>query len=78
MKKNKIILLLISISVIGIIIESGAKALLVVIAAVLFSGFCITFPLWLIVFIIDCVLEGFKGAWEECNPIAIYKDICSI
>ena len=78
MKKNKIILLLMSISAIGIIIDSGAKALLVVIAAVLFSGFCITFPLWLIVFIIDCVLEGFKEAWKECNPIAIYTAVHSI
>ena len=63
---------------VGIIIENGVKALLVVIAVILFSGFCITFPLWLIMFIIDCVLEGFKEAWKECNPIAIYKAVHSI
>lgn len=76
--KCKIIILLMFICAMGIIIESGAKALLVVICTILFSGFCITFPLWLIMFIIDCVLEGFKEAWKECNPVAIYKTVRSV
>ena len=76
--KRKIILLLMFICAIGIIIESGAKALFVVIGSILFSGFCITLPLWLIMFIIDCALEGFKEAWKECNPVAIYKAVRSV
>ena len=76
--KRKIILLLMFMCAMGIIIESGAKALLVVIGAILFSGFCITLPLWLIMFIIDCALEGFKEAWKECNPVAIYKTVHSV
>ena len=76
--KSKIILFLMFICAMGIIIESGAKALLVVICAILFSGFCITFPLWLIMFIKDCALEGFKEVWKECNPVAIYKTVHSV
>ena len=76
--KSKIILFLMFICVIGVVIGSGVKALLVVLAAILFSGFCITFPLWLIMFIVDCILEGFKEAWKECNPVAIYKTVHSI
>ena len=76
--KSKIILLLMFICAIGVVIESGAKALLVVAVTILFSGFCITSPLWLIVFIIDCVLEGFKEAWKECNPIAIHKAVRNV
>lgn len=76
--KSKIILLLMFMCAIGIVIGSGAKALLVVIGSILFSGFCITFPLWLIMFIVDCALEGFKEAWKECNPVAIYKTVHSV
>lgn len=76
--KSKILMFIFLLCSVGIIIENGVKALLVVIAVILFSGFCITFPLWLIMFIIDCVLEGFKEAWKECNPVAIYKTVHSI
>ena len=76
--KSKVIILLMLICSIGIVAESGIKALFVVIVAILFSGFCITFPLWLIMFIIDCVLEGFKEAWKECNPIAIHKAVRNV
>ena len=76
--KSKILMFIFLLCSVGIIIENGVKALLVVIAVILFSGFCITFPLLLIMFVIDCVLEGFKEAWKECNPIAIYKAVRSI
>lgn len=77
-KESKRILPYFLIVFVMILLTSGPKKGLIAIAAILFSGAVIVAAVWLIAFLIVCILLGsIKKVWIEANPMAIIKELRS-
>lgn len=77
-KESKRILPYFLIVFVMILLTSGPKNGLIAIAAILFSGAVMVAAVWLIAFLIVCILLGsIKKAWIEANPMAMIKELRS-
>lgn len=75
-KESKRILPYFLIVFVMILLTSGPKKGLIAIAAILFSGAVMVAAVWLIAFIVACILFGsIREAWIELNPVAMIKDL---
>lgn len=77
-KESKTILTLFLIIFVMILLTSGLKKGLIAVSAFLFCGATMIASIWLIAFIIACILFGsIREAWIEMNPLALIKELCS-
>lgn len=77
-KESKTILPLFLIIFVMILLTSGLKKGLIAVSAFLFCGATMIAPIWLIAFIIACILFGsIREAWIEMNPLALIKELWS-
>lgn len=75
-KESKTILPLFLIIFVMILLTSGLKKGLIAVSAFLFCGATMIASIWLIAFIIACILFGsIREAWIELNPVAMIKDL---
>lgn len=75
-KESKTILLLFLIIFVMILLTSGLKKGLIAVSAFLFCGGAMIASIWLIAFIVACILFGsIREAWIEMNPLAMIKDL---
>ena len=75
-KESKTILPLFLIIFVMILLTSGLKKGLIAVSAVLFCGATMISSIWLIAFIVACILFGsIREAWIELNPVAMIKDL---
>lgn len=59
-----------------ILLTSGFKKGLIAVSAILFCGAAMIAAIWLISFLVGCILLGsIKEAWVELNPVAMIKDL---
>lgn len=73
-KESKTILLIFLIVFAMILLTSGFEKGLIAVSAVLFCGVSAIVTVWLIGFLVGCILLGsFKEAWIELNPVAMIK-----
>lgn len=76
-KESKTILPLFLIIFVMILLTSGLKNGLIAVSAFLFCGATMIASIWLIAFIIACILFGsIREAWIEMNPLALIKELC--
>lgn len=74
-KESKTILFIFLIVFAMILLTSGFKKGLIAVSAVLFCGVSALVTVWLISFLVGCILLGsIKEAWVELNPVAMIKD----
>lgn len=74
-KEFKTILFIFLIVFAMILLTSGFKKGLIAVSAVLFCGVSAIVTVWLISFLVGCILLGsIKEAWVELNPVAMIKD----
>ena len=77
-KESKTILPLFLIIFVMILLTSGLKKGLIAVSAFLFCGAAMIASIWLIAFIIACILFGsIREAWIEMNPLALIKELWS-
>lgn len=77
-KESKTILPLPLIIFVMILLTSGLKKGLIAVSAFLFCGATMIASIWLIAFIIACILFGsIREAWIEMNPLALIKELWS-
>lgn len=77
-KESKTILPLFLIIFVMILLTSGLKKGLIAVSAFLFCGATMIASIWLIAFIIACILFGsIREAWIEMNPLALIKELWS-
>lgn len=77
-KESKTILSLFLIIFVMILLTSGLKKGLIAVSAFLFCGATMIASIWLIAFIIACILFGsIREAWIEMNPLALIKELWS-
>lgn len=77
-KESKTILPLFLIIFVMILLTSGLKKGLIAVSAFLFCGATMIASIWLIAFIIACILFGsIREAWIEMNPLALINELCS-
>lgn len=75
-KESKTILPLFLIIFVMILLTSGLKKGLIAVPAFLFCGATMIASIWLIAFIVACILFGsIREAWIELNPVAMIKDL---
>lgn len=75
-KESKTILPLPLIIFVMILLTSGLKKGLIAVSAFLFCGATMIASIWLIAFIIACILFGsIREAWIEMNPLALIKEL---
>lgn len=75
-KESKTILLIFLIVFAMILLTSDFKKGLIAVSAVLFCGVSAIVTVWLISFLVSCILLGsIKEAWIELNPVAMIKDL---
>ena len=75
-KESKTILPLFLIIFVMILLTSGLKKGLIAVSAFLFCGATMILSIWLIAFIVACILFGsIREAWIELNPVAMIKDL---
>lgn len=75
-KESKTILLIFLIVFAMILLTSGFKTGLIAVSAILFCGAVMIAAIWLIAFLVACILFGsIKEAWIELNPVAMIKDL---
>lgn len=75
-KESKTILPLFLIIFVMILLTSGLKKGLIAVFAFLFCGATMISSIWLIAFIVACILFGsIREAWIELNPVAMIKDL---
>lgn len=75
-KESKTILPLFLIIFVMILLTSGLKKGLIAVSAFLFCGATMIASIWLIAFIIACILFGsIREAWIEMNPLALIKEL---
>lgn len=75
-KESKTILLIFLIVFAMILLTSGFKTGLISVSAILFCGAVMIAAIWLIAFLVACILFGsIKEAWIELNPVAMIKDL---
>jgi len=75
-KESKTILPLFLIIFVMILLTSGLKKWLIAVSAFLFCGATMIASIWLIAFIVACILFGsIREAWIELNPVAMIKDL---
>lgn len=75
-KESKTILPLFLIIFVMILLTSGLKKGLIAVSAFLFCGATRIASIWLIAFIVACILFGsIREAWIELNPVAMIKDL---
>lgn len=75
-KESKTILPLFLIIFVMILLTSGLKKGLIAVSAFLFYGATMIASIWLIAFIVACILFGsIREAWIELNPVAMIKDL---
>lgn len=75
-KESKTILPLFLIIFVMILLTSGLKNGLIAVCAFLFCGATMIASIWLIAFIVACILFGsIREAWIEMNPLAMIKDL---
>lgn len=78
-KESKTILPLFWIIFVMILLTSGLKKGLIAVSAFfLFCGATMIASIWLIAFIVACILFGsIREAWIEMNPVAMIKELLS-
>ena len=77
-KESKTILPLFLIIFVMILLTSGLKKGLIAVSAFLFCGATMIASIWLIAFIIACILfSSIREAWIEMNPLALIKELWS-
>lgn len=77
-KESKTILPSFLIIFVMILLTSGLKKGLIAVSAFLFCGATMIASIWLIAFIIACILFGsIREAWIEMNPLALIKELWS-
>lgn len=77
-KESKTILPLFLIIFVMILLTSGLKKGLIAVSAFLFCGAIMIASIWLIAFIVACILFGsVKEAWIEMNPRTMIKELWS-
>ena len=77
-KESKTILLLLWIIFVMILLTSGLKKGLIAVSAFLFCGAVMIAAIWLLAFIVACILFGsIREAWIEMNPVAMIKELLS-
>ncbi len=77
-KESKTILPLFLIIFVMILLTSGFKKGLIAVSAILFCGAVMIAAIWLLAFIVACILFGsVKEAWIEMNPLAMIKELWS-
>ena len=75
-KESKTILPLFLIIFVMILLTSGLKKGLIAVSAFLFCGATMIASIWLIAFIIACILfSSIREAWIEMNPLALIKEL---
>ena len=75
-KESKTILPLFLIIFVMILLTSGLKKGLIAVSAFLFCSATMIASIWLIAFIIACILFGsIREAWIEMNPLALIKEL---
>lgn len=75
-KESRTILLIFLIVFAMILLTSGFKKGLIAVSAVLFCAVSAIVTVWLIAFLVGCILLGsFKEAWIELNPVTMIKDL---
>lgn len=76
-KESKTILPLFLIIFVMILLTSGLKKGLIAVSAFLFCGATMIASIWLIAFLIVCILFGsIREAWIEMNPMTMIKELC--
>ena len=61
-----------------ILLTSGLKKGLIAVSAFLFCGAVMIAAIWLLAFIVACILFGsIREAWIEMNPVAMIKELLS-
>lgn len=77
-KESKTILPLPWIIFVMILLTSGLKKGLIAVSAFLFCGAVMIAAIWLLAFIVACILFGsIREAWIEMNPVAMIKELLS-
>lgn len=75
-KESKTILYLFLIVFVMILLTHGFTKGLIAVSAILFCGAVMIVAIWLIAFLVACVLFGsIKEAWIELNPVVMIKDL---
>ena len=76
-KESKAVLLIFLIVFAMILLTSGFTKGLIAVSAILFCGVSAITAIWLISFLVSCILLGsIKKAWIELNPVAMIKECC--
>lgn len=60
--------------VISVIWDNGIPLTLLVLLSTVISGLAVITPVWLLGFIVICVVDGVKVAWGTLNPITLVKE----
>lgn len=77
-KESKTILLIFLIVFAMILLTSGFMKGLIAVSAILFCGVSAITAIWLISFLVSCIIFGsVKEAWIELNPAAMFKELLS-